>query len=102
MEEAEIEDRAEKEETKNKIGGGRKMNGGGKRKSSGAQNRAKSGASKGRAVHLVDALMKSCRPVLMCAQALVPRYLLHVWQDAPGDARGVVNNSTIHHSQPEI
>jgi len=49
--------------------------------------------AKERAVQLGDALMKSSRPVLMCALALVPRYLVHVWQAALRDAsRGLASN----------
>jgi hypothetical protein len=39
--------------------------------------------------------MKSSRPVLMFALALMPRHLVHVLRAAPRDAKRVVNNSAI-------
>jgi hypothetical protein len=48
--------------------------------------------AKERAVEPGDAPMKSSRPVLMFAPALIPRYLAHVLRDA---RRRAANNSTI-------
>ena len=93
-EEAEIEDKAEKEEIKNEMVGAESLLVVDQRQMEEEkenpvvckteQNLAE---AKERLLEPGDALVKSSRPVLMFAQALMPRYLVLVLLAVQGDAR---------------